>query len=510
MKFTFVIIIILLSIQSLAFCTLESTNSMSNKEYNSVPKKLMNAGPITESANSLFLNKSFIFNEFDFTSDLIIKQDDFGNFYILGMVNRGLYTINDILLQKWDVKGTKIWQTKWNYNEKEITSVNDLSVGPNSDIYIVGSIRDISLPVTGVCLISKLNAKGGVIWNQLYYKTDYGSSLSFNGVGIALDKTGNIVITGSVESSVGGVAKLPFIFIAKFTSQGKLLWESSTGDSFPFMIELRALSKDIIIDNEDNCYILGEYTPNTYLIKYSSNGTKLWQIKWLGNYNMHKFSSLDKNNSFYLIGDEAIGSFDNQGSLVDEVFLELSYMTFIDSFRNIYTVYSQYAINSNRVLQFHKWNLNGQQIEYDYSCELPTPTPVISDFIVINNTIYVVGRAGITKSDGYLAILTPNDPNSPLENQSSTNIPWLLIVIVFLLIFIVLVCYKILINNNSPPTIKSKFRDFDHANYTFPRPNDKNYFTDKNVDYRRNFCSNCGSNFLPGDVFCHICGKRLV
>lgn len=78
--------------------------------------------------------------------------------------------------------------------------------------------------------IAKLDKKGGVIWAQ--QAQGKGNEIAY---GIALDKTGNTVITGSFDNAVTFGARTiktngkPDVFIAKFDKNGQITWTNKVG-----------------------------------------------------------------------------------------------------------------------------------------------------------------------------------------------------------------------------------------------------------------------------------------
>ena len=524
LKTHFLLIFIAFIIQgSLIDSTVISTDSNFNEENN--PLKKVNKQEITNSINDNYhLHKNIILNDYEYTSDLIINHDKQGNLYTLGQVKRGTTSFDNIMLIKWDSNGTKFWERQWNYNGMDVRSLSSLKIDSNGTIYSIGSAYDTSESGQIRCLLSKLDSNGIVLWNQFYYTIDEHSQIPFEGEGIEIDQFGNVFITGSVGRTWSG-GSIPYVFIAKYKSNGTLLWSNRTSSIFTFTPDLKALSKDIITDNDGNAYVLAEYSASTYLLKYSSTGNKLWQKAWSGAYNYNEFLFVDNIGNVYMIGDNSIGSFNPQGSQVSEIALESSQSTFMDLNHAVYTLKSE-----TTGLQFHKWDLNGIQAnDYNYNYVFASTSQQITDFVVNQYITYAVGTIN---NYGFLAIFNGTDifvnsktgttttnalttsyqmySNNNPNNSDSLSIILITLVVIGLALGSGLYLFSKRANK-IPPNRESRSNSYNRVTYENIRPTGNEYRSeDLNVVGSQKFCTNCGSSVVLGDVFCQNCGKRLL
>ncbi|OGU72986.1 MAG: hypothetical protein A2V93_00715 [Ignavibacteria bacterium RBG_16_34_14] len=124
------------------------------------------------------------------------------------------------------------------------------------------------------------------IWSKNFGGTGYDGSTD-----IAVDNSGNIIVTGFFDSTVtfGTTQLIPFgsadIFVAKFNSNGDVIWARSAG-GFEFD---RGYS--VTVDDFDNIIVTGTFSglaffspfeiqtngnTDVFVAKYSPDGSVLW------------------------------------------------------------------------------------------------------------------------------------------------------------------------------------------------------------------------------------------
>ncbi|MDJ1479528.1 SBBP repeat-containing protein [Cytophagaceae bacterium YF14B1] len=196
-----------------------------------------------------------------------VAVDKSGNTYVAGsLYGTGTFQTtvlssagnNDIFIAKYDSTGQLLWAkiAGCTGQAAALDIAIDLSGNPYITGYFFGSITFGTTTMTthdkGLAMyVAKYNADGDLQWAQ---KASGDGSISAES--IALDKSGNIYITGSFHTNATfGTITLTStgytVFIAKYTPSGTLLWVKTAGD------ELASYGKDIAVDNEGTVYITG-------------------------------------------------------------------------------------------------------------------------------------------------------------------------------------------------------------------------------------------------------------
>lgn len=271
------------------------------------------------------------------------------------------------------------------YGRKSIT------VDSQGNSYIIGSTNSDNFPTINAyndtfggsddVFIAKFDSLGNPV-----FSTFFGGSGNDEGYGIAVDKLGNIFVTGSTQSTnfplknaynktYGGSND---VFIAKFDPSGKLIYSTYIGG-------LNSdIPNNIVVDNFDDCYISG--------ITYSANFPML-----------HAYNS-----TFGGVSDAFVAKFDPSGYLMFSTFIGGQYSDearglVIDNNSNIYVTGTTFSANFP-IKNAYDNTLKGIQDAFLLEINGSTHSLVFSTFlggnnldeshsIVIddNNSVYLVG-----------------------------------------------------------------------------------------------------------------------
>ena len=221
--------------------------------------------------------------------------DNLGNIFLTGLIEDNS-TEGGIYFAKFDSLGNNIW-------EKEIFSgsSNDggysIKCDSENNVYITGSFRDTIdfqnniLIAYGICdiFILKFNSDGELIWA----KHEGGNSWDW-GYSLCLDNEDNLYVTGYFhgEANFSGLTinaeYLNAIFVAKYTSDGQLIWIKHYGGEESFFANS---GNSITADTNCNIYISGRFGGNinfdnfnfisdgsrdVFLMKMDSTGNIIW------------------------------------------------------------------------------------------------------------------------------------------------------------------------------------------------------------------------------------------
>jgi len=203
--------------------------------------------------------------------------------------NRGC---SDAFVAKLNSSGIRQWHTfmggvnfDWG---RDIVTDND------SNIYVTGG-SDINWgsPINphinmNDAFVAKLNSSGVLKWN-----TFLGGIYSDTGVGITIDGSDNIYVTGNSwypwGNPVNNFSGLEEAFVAKLSPSGVLQWNTFLGDFGDDM------GIDIVTFGSDNIYVTGhsnhnwdnpnpsEIPENVFLVKLNSRGVQQWHTFIGGN-----------------------------------------------------------------------------------------------------------------------------------------------------------------------------------------------------------------------------------
>ncbi|MCE9539934.1 MAG: Ig-like domain-containing protein [Bacteroidetes bacterium] len=173
---------------------------------------------------------------------------------------------NDAFLSKYDLNGNLIWAKHAGgyYDDEALGITYDLA----GNVYICGFFTDTAT-FSGTTIygrgnrdifIAKYDTDGNFLWvNQA------GSDGRDEAKAIKCDSYGNVYLTGMYEDSAlfdSSVLLSPLgyfnIFLAKYASDGSLIWVKNSGGDYD------DVAWAITLDNADKIYIAGEFNASAY------------------------------------------------------------------------------------------------------------------------------------------------------------------------------------------------------------------------------------------------------
>lgn len=208
-------------------------------------------------------------------------------------------------------------------NESSVSIAPDV----NGDVYITGS-TDRKTGIASFGAYQSAYSGNGDIFISAYslggkhrWSTYYGTASKEDAGGIAVDKSNNIYITGYTQSSTGLASSGAFqtkgggaedVFIARFSSTGKLSWSTYFGGAGSDM------ATDIALDDSAHVILTGKTltygypvgsatgtgsTYNAFISKFSSLGKYLWSRTDGSGYNTYGLGvTVDHSYNIYLTG----------------------------------------------------------------------------------------------------------------------------------------------------------------------------------------------------------------
>ena len=161
-------------------------------------------------------------------------------------------------------------------------------------IYCVGSTNSFGAGNDDLAVV-KFAPNGTRLWN-----TTWGGSGDEHGYGIALDSAGYIYCVGFTDSFGAGFRDL---VVVKFASNGTRLWNTTWGGSGD------EIGNGIALDSAGYIYCVGftdsfgAGNDDLAVVKFASNGTRLWNTTWGGSGYEHGYGvALDSAGYIYCAG----------------------------------------------------------------------------------------------------------------------------------------------------------------------------------------------------------------
>ena len=158
----------------------------------------------------------------------------------------------DIFLVKYNSSGTKQWTKQLEAPSLSYESSQGLAVDSSDNIYVTGYTNgglDSNTNSGGHDIfLVKYNSSGTKQWTK-----QFGSTENDKGLGVAVDSSDNIYVTGYTEGGLDGNTNSgeKDIFLVKYNSSGTKLWSQQLGT--PTFEE----ANGVTVDSSDNIYVTG-------------------------------------------------------------------------------------------------------------------------------------------------------------------------------------------------------------------------------------------------------------
>jgi hypothetical protein len=238
--------------------------------------------------------------------------------------------------QDYTASREELWVSRYNGTGNDVDQANDIAIDSSGNVYVTGYSTGSS---TGKDIVTiKYDSNGGQLWAVRY---DGAGSADDEGVGIAVDSSGNVYVAGWSSEGTSGFD----YYIAKYNSSGGLIWDETYDGGINFFDKAFAMT----IDSSGNVFVTGDSNEDgtgegMTTLKYGTNGGS---PQWVGRYTGPTTAGdwgigivLDSSSNVYVIGN-SYGS----SSLVDIVTIKY---------------------NSSGIEQWAK-RYNGPENSYDYA-----------------------------------------------------------------------------------------------------------------------------------------------
>jgi len=230
-----------------------------------------------------------------------IAVDTSGNVYVTGyeLVTGESY---NIWVRKYDANGSEVWTRTYNNGTTNGADCGyGIAVDRSGNVYVTGYES-----VTGQgsdIWVRKYDSRGNQVWTRTYNGT---SNINEYGYGIAVDRIGNVYVTGCDGSTGQGWD----IWVRKYDPDGNKIWTRTYNGS----ADGHDIGYSIAVDGSSNVYVSGfEFVTgegfNIWVGKYDSDGSEVWTRTHNGPRNDLDEGSgiaVDGNGNVYIVGHVAV------------------------------------------------------------------------------------------------------------------------------------------------------------------------------------------------------------
>lgn len=192
-----------------------------------------------------------------------------GRVYVTGTLGPTAGRSSDIVLLAYGLDGPRLWATAYDGPSHGADAATSVAVGRNGEIYVAGqATRRGSKDL----VLLKFSSAGKLVWQRFCGSTTGPD----NAAALALDRTGNVLVTGSLSTRTRGLD----VVLAKYSPAGKRIW-LRTWDGAAHHADKGAA---IAVDRSGNAVIAGSTAlarssdTAALLLKYSASG----QLRWAG------------------------------------------------------------------------------------------------------------------------------------------------------------------------------------------------------------------------------------
>ena len=227
-----------------------------------------------------------------------VALDNGGDAYVAGDTGGFGAGGDDAFIAAFDGAGNLLWDLTWGGTGYDLAS--DIALDRDGNIYMVGVTSSFGAGDTDV-FVAKFDSRGSLVWDRTW-----GGTLSDEHPNLAVDKSGNIYIMGTTSSFGTGAGD---IFIAKFSPDGSLIWDLTWGTSAAeYTWEVYS---GLVVDDEGNLYVTGTTTAygatrgyDVFVAKFDSDGNLIWDLVWGGTgEDWGRAIGLDEFGNIYVVGE---------------------------------------------------------------------------------------------------------------------------------------------------------------------------------------------------------------
>lgn len=220
-----------------------------------------------------------------------VTVDSRGQVYVAGYVTDTV-AFYDMLTMKFTADGVLQWYQRYNGPGNSNDCANGIVVDEAGNVYVTGYA--ITSTGSDYCTI-KYDSLGNQLWVQFYNGTSSPAAFDF-ATGIALDRSGNVYVTGYSESS-----KTYYDYCTiKYNFSGDQQWVVRYNSSADSTDQATAIA----VDGTGNVYVTGSSNDDYLTIKYNTSGTQQWVARYDGGngFDLARAIAVDRIGNCYVTG----------------------------------------------------------------------------------------------------------------------------------------------------------------------------------------------------------------
>lgn len=241
-----------------------------------------------------------------------LAVDSTGNVYITGQSWNSTCCSYDYVTIKYNAVGTALWTKRYNHTYSSTDIPTAIAVDKTGNVYVTGR-SDGGASNYDYATI-KYGSNGTQLWVKRYLGIPTGAANIDYAKGIAIDGTGNIIVTGQSGAASSGSAG--DYATVKYNPAGTQLWVKRFDGNAHYEDDAKAVAVDAL----GNIFVTGwsmtaqtgvQTLPAYATIKYSPAGTQLWSrlYRGLNKVDYATALALDTAGNVYVTGNSSVGPF---------------------------------------------------------------------------------------------------------------------------------------------------------------------------------------------------------
>lgn len=223
--------------------------------------------------------------------------DDEGNVYVGGFSNNEKINLDYVVI-KYNSSGQQQWVVRYADPGGYDDDVKSIAIDKSGNVYVTGSCWNSTTLDDYVTF--KYNSVGEEQWKARYDGPCHANDVA---VKIAVDNSGNVYVTGYSQDTT---SRYDYVTV-KYNSEGVQQWTAQYGGPDKVLDTV----KDMVVDNSGNVYVTG-YTQDSVFfyedyatVKYNSEGVQQWVALYDGPAGVSDYTrkmALDSSGNIYVTG----------------------------------------------------------------------------------------------------------------------------------------------------------------------------------------------------------------